>query len=289
MHRIAAENLAIWREAAADNRELRLLQLQELARSVAHTLSPDTELTPSSMKLPFDPTPENGFTRAMRIDEQISFCRELLDAHPALVQEGDMLTAPPASPRIACLAGSMFSKAWERFSPLLPNARPVYFSSLAELLEETAAGEADFTLLPIEDAKGARFLHFYEELERLELHITHTCDIPSEEGEHSIRFALLSRLYRPTVQLPALPLWEYRIPGDDPHTLHELLTAADAAGLTLFRIDSLPALYPENSFSYYAVLGVPQSTPTWMDAYLSLFQPRTTVVGRYLHLKGEEA
>lgn len=280
-----AENLKIWHAAAAENRELRLLQITALAKELGSSDEGEREalriLPPT---LPCEPpiAPADGFARAMALDEQMALCRAL----PKSKDAQNELPAPPAAPRVARLAGAVFDKAFRLFSPLLGMGRPVYLSSLDELLEELAAGNADFALLPIEDAKGARFLRFYEDFDRLELHITHTCSVPSEESDRSVRFALLSRLYTPKKPIAGRLLLEYRVSGQDQGAMQELLTAAAEAGLTLYRTDALPDPFFEEGFIHHVILAAnEQSDEDLLNTYLGIALPRVTAVGRYIHLK----
>lgn len=287
---ISAENLSIWHQAAAENRELRLLQIAELAQDCTD-IGQGTESNEAWARLP-TPTlpcselvpPADSFARAMALDEQMAFCRALPKEHSeqALPIE---LKPSPAAPRVARLTGPIFDSAFRRLSPLLGLARPVYLSSLNELLEELAAGNADFALLPIEDAKGVRFLHFYEEFDRLELHASHTCEISSEENRGSIVFALLSKQYFPTGKMGGLRLSEYRLSGQEQGLLNDLLCAAAQAEMKLRRIDSVPDPSFEDGFVHHVILCADkEEQEALLSTYLNLYLPRVTKVGHYIHI-----
>ena len=171
---IAGENLRRWRERARESSELCQLQIAALAREAASTISDGGE-APLTLPeaLPFG----DGAKPALTVDERLAFCREMLRLRPDLLQKPSVERTLHDAPRLARLSGELFSHAASIFAPLLPRSVPVYLSSLSELLEAVAAGEADFAILPVEDAKGNRFLHFYEEMDRLELHITHICGV----------------------------------------------------------------------------------------------------------------
>lgn len=286
---IPTENLEIWHRAAAENRALRLLQIADMAKSdpIPQGAEPSEALPCPTLSLPEYgaqiPNAET-FAKAMALDEQLAFCRARLspDAPPPAVGE---LQAAPAAPRVARLAGSVFDAAFRRFLPLLGTARPIYLSSIGELMEELAAGNADFALLPIEDAKGVRFLSFYEEFDRLELHVTHVCPVFSEENGSDLRFALLSKQYRPNGKIRGVPLLEYRLSGQDGGALASLLTAAEAVGLTLRRVDSLPAPYFEDGYIFHVILAAENGNAALLHAYLTSALPRATLVGTYLDIK----
>ena len=283
---IPLENLEIWHRAAAENRALRLLQIAEMAKEPL----PPREEDNGPLRLPLPdlaceaeiPSADH-YARAMALDEQMALCRARLAKNAKAPAVGSLLPMPPA-PRVARLAGAVFDSAFRRLLPLMGTARPVYLSSLNDLLEELAAGNADLAIFPMQDAKGVRFLHFYEEFDRLELHVTHTCDVLSEESGRPLGFALLSKQYLPVAKGGA-PMLEYRISGQDRGALAALLTAADYAGLTLWRVDSLPDPYFEDGYVYHAVLSVGEGNAALLHDYLTAALPRAALVGAYTYLK----
>lgn len=287
---IPAENLSIWHQAAAENRELRLLQIAELAQTCPESRhSAESNVAWAHLPTPTLPCsdlvpPSDSFAHAMALDERMAFCRALPQSYRHQASQTE-LKPTPAAPRVARLTGPIFDRAFRRLSPLLGLARPVYLSSLNELLEELAVGNADFALLPIEDAKGIRFLHFYEEFDRLELHVSHTCEISSEENHGSIVFALLSKQYLPMGKISGSRLSEYRLSGQEQDILAELLGAAAQADMKLRRIDALPDPYFEDGFVHHVILCADkEEQEALLNTYLNLYLPRVTRVGHYIHI-----
>lgn len=279
---VPADNLTLWRQQAAENRELRHLQIAAIAREVAASEN-GAESPYNVPELPVT-VATDSFSAALAVDEKLAFCREVLSERPDFVAMGETSPPPPACPRVARLAGEIFSRAAHAFSPVLPLTAPLYLSTLTELLEETAGDGADFAILPIEDANGNRFLHFYEDFDRMDLHICHTCDISPDEAGRLSRFALISKRYRPAAPTKAQPMIECQAPEGSRKTFSTLLTVANAAGLLLRRSDALPASYAEDVFIHYPVFIAPGGTAL-LDAYLRLFLPDAVVTGRYFHLK----
>ena len=281
---VPGENLKIWQKAAAENRALRLLQIAEMAKDhplgnaeegeAARLAAPELSC---EAELPFTAR----FARAVAMDEQMAYCRARLENSPKTAATEGLLPLP-AAPRVARLAGNVFDSAFRRLLPHANNARPLFLSTLGELLEELAAGNADLAIFPIEDAKGVRFLHFYEEFDRLELRITHVCDVTSEENGR-LGFALLSKQYAPSTK--GEQMLEYRISGREQGSLAQLLTAAEYAGLTLRRVDSVPDPYFEDGFVYHVVLAIGQGDAALLHHYLSSSLPHATQVGSYIYLE----
>lgn len=281
---VPAENLEIWHEAAEENRELRHLQIEAMARQALSLLSDGDEPDPTPTGLSAAVREGDLFRRLFTADERMAFCKALLRLQQAPSEQPPATL--PAAPRVARLPGAVFSAAWEQFAPLLPGAVPVQLSTLGELMEVTAAGDADFAVFPIEDSRGARFLHFYEEFERLELCEVADCRGSYEESEYAYRFLLLSKQFSlpPSPETPLMA--EYRLPGEDPRLLSEFLAAADASGMTLIRLDSQPALYPEGSFTYYPILRTDRDATALLRLYLQLFLPQVSMLATYVHIKG---
>ncbi|MBQ9097911.1 MAG: hypothetical protein IJY50_00580 [Clostridia bacterium] len=268
---IARDNLTLWREASADNLELCCLQLTALGRQLH--LSP-TDILPE--QLPLSPA---ELTR----EERMALCHGLLQniSLPTRIS-----VHPPAiaACRVARLSGAIFDEAITHMASLLQGAPPLLLSSLSDILEEVADGSADFGLLPMEDAAGSRFLQFYEDFERLDLHIVCTCDIPSKENEGSLRFALISRLWSPRPKGDLQHVLEMRTTDEDGSVLSELLFAAGICKARLRRVDALPAAYPENSFAHFPVFLIPESEVPLLELYIRLFLPNVSIIGQYDHI-----
>lgn len=281
--RIAAENLGIWREAAAQNRELRRLQLAQLAAAVdpAGMAEPSPALLPHALR----EEAYGALPAEMRAEERVAFCAALAAVHPTLHRER-AASDPPAIPRVAILSGPVFASALSRFFKDV-QTKPVSLSSLTELLEEVSTGNADFALLPMEDAKGARLLHFYEEFDRLELRVIGLCRVPATDEGRGLRFALLTRYYDPPAPAGAELLLECRLTCEGGDAITELLHAARGVGLTLRRIDSLPDPYLENGTTYFSVFSGPAQAQEQLEVYLALCLPRAAVIGRYFLLTEE--
>lgn len=278
---IPLENLEIWHRAAEENRQLRLLQIAAMGKD-APPLGEDGLLPP----LPLPPCNDQAavYRDAVAMDERMALLTSV--PHPLTLPRTEELKAAPAAPRTARLAGAVFERALQRFMPLLGTVRPVYLSSLSELLEEVASGNADFALLPIEDARGVRFLHFYEELDRLELHVTHVCDVRSEESDARSRFALISKQYRPNAKVDGILMLEYRLSGQDDGALARLLMAAERANVHLFRVDSLPDPSFEDGYTYHIMLtAAGENSAALLHTYLSAALPRAALVSSYIYLK----
>lgn len=283
------DNLRLWREAAADNRELRLLAVMEAAKASAADLSAERTLDTDLWHSPLSaqPTADEAFHRATVLDEQLAFCRTLLSIIPHFPHEeesGDTIAPFPTAPRVATLEGEFFAEALRSFSSVVPHTIPMRADSFSAVLEEVAIGNADLALLPTEDERGGKRLSLIEACDQLELHVNCVADTPSPHGGRPVQFALISR--NPAFLLPPMgkQMIECRVFDEDAFALADFLTAAAACGLSLFRIDSLPDPYGDGLFAHHAVLSAENGDPALLEAYMALRLPRSFVTGRYLYL-----
>lgn len=291
-----ADNLALWRECAKDASELKRLQQHALGRASAEEWKKESAHAekggaPLAFPLPRLKEESSPAARAAIIEEQIAFLRGFLAVCPDFLQETQDSSpapgAPPAAPRVVFLESFFGREALHRFEAVLPHPLPVTAPSFTAVCEELASDRADFALLPLEDSKEGAFLHLYEEIDRFELRITHTCEISYAEGGRTVTMALLSRRYIPVLQLASDRMLSCTLFEENPHTLSDLLLAAQEAGLSLCGVNTLPGSF-ENAVFYHVVLRAEdEAAQTLFSLYLAVCQPRGRVIGQYLHLKEE--
>ena len=198
-------------------------------------------------------------------------------------QSTDKLPCPRA-PRVVFWDNQFARAALHRFKNLLPLARPVTVPSLGQVCEELAAGNADFALLPLGDSKEGRLQPLYDAIDRFELRISHTCDIPYPSEGRSMCFALIAGQYdTPPAKLRAVKLLGCEVLEQDRHTLSDLLSAAAQCDLSLQRIDSLPSPYGEDTMLYQPTFRV-EGDERVFECYLDMCHLRARVIGKYQHL-----
>lgn len=291
---VLKENLKLWHDAAAENRELRLLAVMQAARDAAADWNAGYAQDPTAWRIPrprlSSPAPlptANAFASALALDEQLAFCRELLSLAPHFPRDDEEREAPmpfPIAPRLATLGGEFFTEALRGFASVIPHTVPARTNSFSAVLEEVAIGNADLALLPTEDERGGKRLSLIEECDRLELHINCVADIPSPHGGRRVQFALISRNPAPLLPASGKQMLECRVFDEDDFALADFLAAAAACGLSLSRIDSLPDSYGEGIFAHHVTLSREQGDPALLEAYMALRLPRSFVTGHYLYL-----
>lgn len=299
MHKTTAENLAVWHEAAQENRELRLLALIRAGEQAGDAWregdTQDISAWRVALKQPkTDPLYPDGaaFAHGLAADEQLAFCRALLSRCPYFPREESIGEQPapwPRAPMVATLNGDFFSRALRGFAAVIPDAQTLICDSFSQALECVAEEKADFALLPLETQHGSKLLAFYEECDRLELSVNCVADIPAPHGKQTLQFALLSR----SDTLPPIeagePLLECRVFTEDGFTLADLLSAAAVCGFSLIRADAFPDPHGEGVFAHHVLFSAKDADRALLEAYMALRLPRAFVVELFLHIDRDKS
>ncbi|MBQ9777898.1 MAG: hypothetical protein IJW22_03130 [Clostridia bacterium] len=284
---VAIDNLSLWREAAAENRELRLLQAEQMGKAAAKDQLWDSTALRALWSFPEGKPPRDALPlHEMTTEEQVAFCRGYGKRIASPYAEEEPLPPAPPAARVAFFDSFFAREALRRFESVLPLPRPVTVPSFAAVCEELANGRADFALLPVCDSREGKFRRLYEEIDRFELRITHVCDVPYPDEGRTVSMALLTRLYQSPLtkgrcqQLLSCALFE-----EDEHSLPDVLHAALLSGLSLKSIDTLTAPYGEDGVFYHPEFYAgDESAIQVFEAYLALFAPRARITERYVHL-----
>lgn len=288
---VAAQNLAAWQHAAAENRELRLLQAEQLGASIARAflagaLSDPDVLTLQTPVLAHVPPVSNAaaLAHAMGVEEQLAFCRGYLTVAPFPLCEGEQpLPPPPAAPRVA-FSDSYFSReALHELSHVLPHAIPLVAPSFASVCEELAGERSDFALLPVEDSVTGALAHILEEIDRMEFVISHTCEVPYPDENRSVTIALLSKRYRPRSG-KGERLLDVSVLAEDEHTLPDLLSAALGCSMPLRRITSRSVPYGTSGVMLLPTFSASNGDVALFRAYLAAKHPRAQITGLRTHI-----
>ena len=289
---IAKENIALWQEAAGENRKLRLLQASKWGEQCAILWQQGALTDETTLVLPTPALPESDlvsppvrFAQLLAMEEQLAFCKAFLSIAPfPLCEEKTALPPPPAAARVAFCDSHFARGALRTFSHILPHARPLTAPSFFATCETLSDNRADFALLPIEDSAEGALLHVLEEIDRMELHVTHTCEIPYPDDGRSVTMALIAKRYEPK-DVSGEHLISLRILQEEDHTLPDLCDAALCCGLLLHRVTSRQAPYGDTGVIYSPTFKTDKGDVALFEAYLAVKHPRAEITGRYVHVK----
>lgn len=287
---VGANNLATWQAAAGENREQRLLQATQLGITLAKAFEGGALADPSALTLPLPQVPHSAlvpdtdaFAHALGVEEQIALCRGYLSVAPfPLCEKEAELPPPPAAARVVFLDSYFAREALHALSPVLPHAIPVGAVSFTAAGEELASDRADFALLPVEDSAEGPLTRVLDEIDRMELSVTHTCEVPYQEEGRSMTMALLAKRYRPK-HGRGETLVTVRAIADDPHTVTDLVTAALCCGLSLHRITSRALPYADDAMTLLATFKADGGNIALLGAYLAARYQRAQITNVTTH------
>ncbi len=295
---VALENLAVWHAEIDRAGELVSLQIEDLAAHFAKNSRESTaqdlaalrrwasELTEVAADTPLAP--------AQRLSKRLALCRALSGSTLDLLLDvtginaaslATQMTASEGS--VAILASPLFHTAMQDFAAVLPEASAVPCKSFADICERIATGVTPYGILPLEDSFEGKLFRIYELLEQFDLHIACSKDISAQSESKTVRMALLYKAVRPAVVPHGTRTIECVLYEEDDASLNNFLAAANAFGLFVRRIDSLPISYREDGFAKHIVLKAKEATPRLLAAYITLFMPRTVIIADYINIDKE--
>ena len=283
---VAIDNLTLWREDALENRELRLLQAEQMGKAAAKEDLWDS----TALRALWSASKGEGKSQTplhqMTTEEQVAFCRGYGKRLVSPFAEEEPLPPAPSAPRVAFFDSYFAREALRRFKAIIPLPRAITAPSFTAVCEELASGRADFALLPVSDSREGKFRRLYEEIERFELRITHICSIPYPDEGRTVSMALLTHLYQaPATKGRCEHLLSCALFEQDEHSLFDILHAALLSGLSLKGVDTLSAPYGEDGVFYHPTLRAENEQALQeFEAYLALFAPRARITERYAHL-----
>lgn len=282
----AAANLKKWRAEISRLKELSALQISMLARVGEISRTGDASPLRQALAALFESEGAEPALHRELCAERLAFCRAWQREHESTATAVTLAAVKHrGTARIACLDSPLFGEVHTEFTELLPSTERHLSATFAEVLEEVVAGNAHFGVLPIENARDGKLFRFYEQIERHELHIFATKSATLGEGEEPTRIALVSKA-PPPLPRDAEKVIECVVFEEDAFSLSDILFVAASCGITLRRIDSLPASFGRGHFLHHPIFHTVEGDLQLFNTYLDLFMPRTIITACYINLKG---
>ena len=245
------------------------------------------------------PLPQNAqmlerHRRLSSVWRSVLLCTEL---RRLLEREGEMTfdrffaeqeeTEQAAQGRVVYQRNSYADTAFLRFAKLLgKDPRAVYTGGFTGVCEEVYNGTCEYCILPIENSAEGPLNSFTRLIDRYDLKIAATCDVPTTDGSRITRFALLRRTLTLPPSLGANDLFfEFIAPLEGEPSITDVLSAAQCCGLRLSRLDTRAPSQEELSLpTERVVLRTDQGDLAAFLLYLAMELPQYTPVGIYPHL-----
>ena len=184
------------------------------------------------------------------IAEHLRFCHTVAEIFQPqfspLVSELFGATEPlpdDAISRVVYQKNIYTDEAFLRFAREIPDIKAHYADSFQAVCEQVSAGQTEYCILPLENSQDGKLARFYSLIERYELKILLTCEIPTADNRHITVFGLCARQLSMLFPLePNHPtcfefvFWQ----NTDQLSLGELISAAEQCSFHLIRMDGLP-------------------------------------------------
>ncbi len=282
--------------------------LRELASELAigGSLNPDffaslRDHRPAKAPLAADTLSQNkhllGAHRTMLAAWQsVTLCREL---HRLLAKErllrpedffGEIEELPDtALGRVVYQRNGYADAAYLRFAERITSPHVLYAHSFSAVCDQIYNRNCEFGILPVESSAEGPLNSVLGLIDRYELTVAATLDVPTNDASRTTRFALLRRDPLPLFGENEKDLrFEFSVAGNAEPSVAELLFAADFCGLTLLRSDTRTLPQDKNAVTTRFVLGSENGDLYTYLLYLAMEASHYTPIGIYLHLERPE-
>ncbi len=232
----------------------------------------------------------NNYFKALSIIEKIEMCREinaLTDVNGGFYESvlgPAELCEDRAKGRVAYVKNNFTNSAYLSFSQSLISPRCAYFDSFDTACEDVHSGKSEFCILPVETSTDGKLISFYSMIDRYELKILSIRTVEHQGNANFTKFALLGRSLKVPAKTNTNGLkFELRISQSlaDASAISNIISAADACGITLCRINSMPLPYSDSMMSYYAVFDLTGADLNTFLTFLTLEYPQCYALGIY--------
>ena len=236
------------------------------------------------------PSEAKAFFGLLSSAEKIEICKEIVsladtkEAFRESILGDNEPCRDSAVKKIAYVKNNFTDSAYLAFSDSSDEFRCAYFESFDAICEDVHSGESEFCILPIETSSDGKLLSFYSMIDRYEFKIVSTCTVEHKDGSRFTKFALIGRsiaLSEDSIKKGTKLELRISRSSSTESPLYEILRAAEACNMKLFRIDSLPLSYNDSMLSHYAVFDVYGSDLKAFITYLALEHPQCYALGIY--------
>lgn len=309
--RIIDENLKLLDSEASSAVERRLAQLSDLATYISNNssklLDPDDRMGGleglfSKGMIPAEAVDEavpylEAYYSSQLLSDKLTVCKFLADRlgwrndfrlASLLGADSEGFVPLGNDPKISYLKNAFADEAFLAFAKLLGNPSVDYQSDFQSVCEEVYYGRADMCILPVDSSRDAKLIGFCRLIDKYELKIVLACDIVSNDGGLTTRYALLRKTLTFPEVLPPLcdaRLLELSFVPTEGISLADVLTAASRFGLALYKVDAIPLTYSDNEFSYDVILHCPDRAVEPFALFMALAAPQYSTLGVYAHIK----
>ena len=229
--------------------------------------------------------------------DKLLLCRELLKHEELIPKElSDSLlsvsseTAAGSHGKVAYVRNQYNDRAFEDFSRLIQNPKPVLTSSFSDTCEEVLESRCEFGIIPLENTSDGKLFSFYSMLDRYELKIAAVCLVESEDSNKNIRYGLVKKgLSEKQISLLSrkgrLCRFEFSVVSEDASFTSELFSALGECQATPLQVDSISVQYDDNLRRFFFTAEIPPAHLRELSLYLLSEFSSYTLIGFYQYQK----
>jgi len=171
----------------------------------------------------------------------------------------DYAEESPPDTRTAYLRNAYTDRAFSAFSHHIDRLSAQYQPSFAAGCEEVYYGRCSYCILPIRSSEDGTLTSFTRMITKYDLKIARICDIPAQDGDSTMRYALLRRGLELTV--PDDGILQVTLVLPNGISAGQFLSAAEATGASVESLTTLPLRYTSEIAALSICFGIgPQST-----------------------------
>ena len=213
--------------------------------------------------------------------------RDMLIQKGIIISESDFLKTSSGAESFTYVRNSLADEAYDVFAEEFLDPRVKYSNSLSEAARGVSSGEFEYALLPLEEKGGARLASVAELLFKEDLKINSVTPVFGFEGLADMKYALVSKHFSvPEVKEDDDRYLEIRLRVDSSISLSELFSAADAFGISLYRVNTISFDTEDGITQYYSIVFRDEGKDfTLLLIYLTLFSGAYTPIGLYKNLE----
>lgn len=218
------------------------------------------------------------------VDEQMAFCRLLFSQSKDTATPEMLLAATPsrAEAKVAYVRNLYADRAYRQISRIFSHCTPHYCEDYRNVCDDIVNGDADYGILPLDNAAEGRLLPFRRLIDQFELKIVCAAEVESSDGKQRILFALLSSALTVLKQDTGISSYlELTVPSSARNRIGALLTAGDLCRLSIVKIDAIPLSYDERGYTTNLLFDTRGSDLTDFLTWMLLFFPVAVPVGLY--------
>ena len=262
-------NLTVFRKRQEDAKELRRITVQQLIELLCTEAGAEAEACYSLFE---------GALPDASGEERLLLCQALSE------KDGSNQEKSPLTKllRVSCMENPASRAILAQANRLGLQIEISSISGFAQACEEVLDGNSHACLLPLFSTADGKLYRFYDMMERYDLNILMACDMDTEDGEQSVRYALAGHPSALRLSEYALPhLLDFSVTDSGCGCAEEIPLTAKACGAELLQIDSLPLPFDTGLRRFYFTLQMPLSMIPTFQLYLSLRYPGYARIGSY--------